>query len=155
MGMRRNRLIRFFVVLTAVVLLFSCCTALAAKKNRNRSNESAAALQAAQELADYIFEHGELPDGFIRKKDAHALGWDSSYNHVSDVAPDMSIGGDYYGNYEERLPVVRGRKYYEADCYYRGGRRNAYRIIYSNDGHVWFTEDHYNTFVELFPSKEE
>ena len=43
---------------------------------------------------------------------------------------------------------------YEADCYYDGGPRNEYRIIYSNDGHVWYTEDHYNTFLELFPSKE-
>ena len=49
---------------------------------------------------------------------------------------------------------AKGRKYYEADCYYFGGDRNEYRIIYSTDGHVWYTEDHYNTFIELFPSKE-
>ena len=57
--------------------------------------------------------------------------------------------------YEKQLPVVQGRKYYEADCYYFGGDRNEYRIIYSNDGHVWFTGDHYQTFTELFPSKTE
>ena len=86
------------------------------------------------------------------KKEAQALGWDSSYNYVSDVAPGKSIGGDYFGNYERKLPAVKGRKYYEADCFYQGGKRNAYRIIYSNDGHVWYTGDHYETFMELFPS---
>ena len=106
-----------------------------------------------QEIADYIFEHGELPDNFITKKEAQELGWDSRFNYVSDVAPGKSIGGDYFGNYEGKLPRVKGRKYYEADCHYTGGRRNAFRIIYSNDGHVWYTEDHYNTFTELSPTK--
>ena len=105
-----------------------------------------------QSIADYLFAHGELPDNFITKKEARALGWDSSRNYVSDVAPGMSIGGDRFGNYEESLPVVKGRQYYEADCWYTGGRRNAYRIIYSDDGHVWYTEDHYQTFTELFPT---
>lgn len=105
-----------------------------------------------QSIADYLFAHGELPDNFITKKEARALGWDSSRNYVSDVAPGMSIGGDRFGNYEESLPVVKGRQYYEADCWYTAGRRNAYRIIYSDDGHVWYTEDHYQTFTELFPT---
>lgn len=106
-----------------------------------------------QRIADYLFEHGELPENFITKKEAQELGWDSRYNYVSDVAPGMSIGGDYFGNYEGKLPRVKGRKYYEADCWYTEGKRNAYRIIYSSDGHVWYTEDHYNTFTELFPSE--
>ena len=106
-----------------------------------------------QAIADYLFEHGKLPENFITKEEAQDLGWDSSYNYVSDVAPGMSIGGDYFGNYEGKLPKVKGRKYYECDCYYTGGKRNAYRIIYSNDGHVWYTEDHYNTFTEMSPSE--
>ena len=105
-----------------------------------------------QSIADYLFAHGELPDNFLTKQEARELGWDSSRNYVSDVAPGMSIGGDRFGNYEGRLPEVKGRKYYEADCWYTGGKRNAYRIIYSNDGHVWYTEDHYQTFTELFPT---
>ena len=108
-----------------------------------------------QAIADYIFIHGELPDNFITKKVAQALGWDSSRNYVSDVAPGKSIGGDRFGNYEQRLPQVKGRKYFEADCYYTKGKRRAERIVYSNDGHVWYTEDHYVTFTELFPSPEE
>ncbi len=107
-----------------------------------------------QSIADYLFAHGELPDNFITKAEAKALGWDSSYNYVSDVAPGKSIGGDYFGNYEQLLPVKKGRKYYECDCWYVSGRRNAYRIIYSNDGLVFYTEDHYQTFTEMHPWTE-
>ena len=167
----RNKLIRLFVLLVAAVLLMSGCTASASGKNKKNKatptpmvtpeatvtpevTVTPGPMDAAQELADYIFEHGELPENYIRKKDAEAQGWKTTYRYVSDLGPGITIGGDYFGNYEQKLPVVKGRKYYEADCYYEGGPRNEYRIIFSNDGHVWFTGDHYNTFTELFPSKE-
>ena len=106
-----------------------------------------------QSIADYLFAHDmTLPENFITKKEAQALGWDSRVNYVSDVAPGKSIGGDYFGNYEEKLPTGKGIQYHEADCWYTKGKRNAYRVIYSTDGRVWYTEDHYNTFEELFPS---
>ena len=105
-----------------------------------------------QSIADYLFAHGELPDNFITKKEARALGWGSAFRYVSDAAPGKSIGGDYFSNYERILPVAKGLTYREADCRYTGGPRNAYRIIWSSDGRVWYTEDHYNTFTELFPS---
>ena len=156
--MKRNRLVAVFVLLVAAVMLLTGCAANASGNNNQKyTKQEAAASEAmdeAQRIADYIFENGKLPDNFIRKQEAERLGWDSRYNYVSDVAPGKSIGGDRFGNYEERLPVVQGRKYYEADCYYRGGRRNAYRIIYSSDGHVWYTGDHYETFVELFPTQQ-
>ena len=157
--MRRNRLVAVFVLLLAAVMLLTGCAASASgNKNQNTAKPEVTAvprpMDEAQRIADYIFEYGRLPDCFIRKQEAERLGWDSRFNYVSDVAPGKSIGGDRFGNYEERLPVVPGRKYYEADCYYNSGKRNAYRIIYSNDGHVWFTGDHYETFTELFPSKE-
>ena len=107
-----------------------------------------------QAIADYLFEYGGLPDNFITKAEARALGWDSSRNYVSDVAPGKSIGGDRFGNYEGILPRVKGRTYYEADCFYVKGKRTAERIVYSSDGHVWYTEDHYTTFTELFPSED-
>ena len=154
--MRRNRLVAVFVLLLAAVMLLTGYAASASgNKNQNTAKQGAAseAMDEAQRIADYIFEYGQLPDNFIRKQEAERLGWDSRYNYISDVAPGKSIGGDRFGNYEERLPVVPGRKYYEADCWYKGGKRNAYRIIYSNDGHVWYTEDHYKTFVELFPTQ--
>ena len=153
--MRRNKFLAVIVILLAAVMLLTGCAASASgNKNQNTAKQGAAseAMDEAQRIADYIFEYGQLPDNFIRKQEAERLGWDSRFNYVSDVAPGKSIGGDRFGNYEERLPVVQGRKYYEADCYYRGGKRNAYRIIYSSDRHVWFTGDHYETFVELFPT---
>ena len=106
-----------------------------------------------QSIADYLFSHGELPENFITKKEARALGWDPNNRvNLSDVAPGMSIGGDFFGNYEGILPVEKGVEYHEADCWYTGGKRSAYRIIYSNQGRVWYTEDHYQTFTELFPT---
>ena len=105
-----------------------------------------------QAIADYIFAHGELPDNFITKEEAQALGWDSTRNYVSDVAPGKSIGGDRFGNYEGQLPRKKGRTFRECDCNYTKGKRNGERIVYSNDGHVWYTSDHYETFTELFPS---
>lgn len=106
-----------------------------------------------QAIADYLFEHGELPDNFITKKEAQALGWDSSRNYVSDVAPGKSIGGDWFGNYQGKLPRAKGRIFRECDCNYVKGRRKDDRIVWSSDGRVWFTDDHYETFTELFPSK--
>ena len=113
---------------------------------------SGEAIIAPQAIADYIFAHGELPDNFITKKEAQNLGWDSSYNYVGDVAPGKSIGGDRFGNYEGLLPSKKGRTWYEADCYYEGKKRNAHRILYSNDGLVYYTDDHYESFTQMFPS---
>ena len=161
---KRNKLIALFVILLAAVLLLITAPETAKREENTAApaatetpvskitEEEPGPLDEAQRIADYIFEHGELPDNFLTKKEAQALGWQNGYRYVSDAAPGMSIGGDYFGNYEKQLPVVKGRKYYEADCFYQGGPRNEYRIIYSNDGHVWYTEDHYNTFTELFPT---
>lgn len=105
-----------------------------------------------QAIADYLFEHGELPDNFITKREAQDLGWDSRRNYVSDVAPGKSIGGDTFGNYEGLLPKAKGRKYHECDCNYTTGPRGAERIVYSTDGLVFYTADHYETFVAMEPS---
>lgn len=115
--------------------------------------DDAGPLTDPQGIADYIFVHGRLPDNFITKDEAAKLGWDASDNYVSDAAPGMSIGGDRFGNYEGLLPTKKGRIYYEADCNYTGGRRNAERIVFSNDGLVFYTADHYESFVEMKPSR--
>lgn len=110
------------------------------------------AITAPQDIADYIFAHGTLPDNFLTKSEARQLGWDSSQNYVSDVAPGYSIGGDRFGNYEGLLPDASGRKWYEADANYTAGPRGAERILYSSDGLVYYTSDHYQTFTEMHPS---
>lgn len=110
------------------------------------------AITAPQDIADYIFAHGTLPDNFLTKSEARQLGWDSSKNYVSDVTPGYSIGGDKFGNYEGLLPDASGRKWYEADANYTAGPRGAERILYSSDGLVYYTSDHYQTFTEMHPS---
>jgi len=117
------------------------------------SNDQDAAITAPQAIADYIFEHGKLPGNFSTKKEAQELGWDSSKNDVSDVAPGKSIGGDRFGNYKGLLPDAKGRTWYEADANYAGGNRGAERIVFSNDGLVYYTSDHYESFTEMKPSK--
>ncbi len=123
------------------------------EKAKEKETKVSGPIIEPQDIADYIFEHGELPDNFITKKEAQKLGWDSSWNYVSDVAPGKSIGGDRFGNYEGLLPTKKGRQWYEADCYYKKGKRNAHRILYSNDGLVYYTDDHYESFTQMFPSK--
>lgn len=102
-----------------------------------------------EEVAGYIHKYGKLPDNFITKSEAKSLGWDSKKGNLWDVAPGKSIGGDRYSNYEETLPVKNGIKYFECDINYSGGHRGAERIVYSSDGHVYYTNDHYETFSEV------
>ena len=105
-----------------------------------------------QALVNYLDAHdGQLPDNFLTKAEAQALGWDSSKNYLSDVAPGKSIGGDRFGNYEGLLPAESGRTYKEADCYYEKGPRNANRLVFSSDGLYFYTGDHYETFQEMHP----
>ena len=106
-------------------------------------------------VAAYLRAFKELPPNYITKKEAQALGWESSLGNLWEVAPGKSIGGDRFGNYEGLLPTAKGRQYYECDidydldrARYRGGR-NGKRIIFSSDGLIFYTEDHYNTFEDI------
>ncbi len=102
-----------------------------------------------EHVAAYLREFGELPPNYITKKEAQALGWVSSLGNLWEVAPGMSIGGDRFGNYEGQLPTEKGRKYFECDIDFDGTFRNAKRIIFSSDGLIFYTEDHYKTFEEI------
>ncbi len=106
------------------------------------------------ELAAYIHEYGHLPDNFITKKEAKELGWSNKKGNLWDVAYGYSIGGDYYSNYEGTLPEAPGREYYECDVDYNGGFRNAKRIVFSNDGLIFYTGDHYETFELLYGEEQ-
>ena len=90
------------------------------------------------------------PD-YITKKEAQKLGWDNKKGNLWEVAPGKSIGGSHFGNYEKLLPEKKGRKYYECDINYEGEYRGAERIIYSDDGLIFYTGDHYKTFEQLYP----
>ena len=102
------------------------------------------------EVAAYIHAYGHLPPNYITKKEAENLGWVSNKGNLWNVAPGKSIGGSKFGNYEGNLPEAKGRKYYECDIDYEGGYRGAKRIVFSNDGLIFYTEDHYETFEQLY-----
>lgn len=105
-------------------------------------------------VAAYIHAYGKLPSNYIKKKEAEALGWDSRKGNLWDVAPGKAIGGDAFGNREKRLPTKDGRVYYECDVNYEGGFRGADRLVYSNDGLIYYTEDHYESFTLLYGEPE-
>ena len=102
-----------------------------------------------EEVAEYIHQYGHLPDNFITKKEAQALGWEGG--SLEPYAPGMCIGGSRFGNYEGLLPEAEGRTYTECDIDTLGSdRRGAKRIVFSNDGLIYYTEDHYETFELLY-----
>ena len=105
-------------------------------------------------MALYIHQYGCLPGNYITKKQAQALGWVSKEGNLWEVAPGKSIGGDRFGNYEGNLPETEGRQYYECDIDFDGTYRNAKRILYSNDGLIFYTDDHYETFTQLYGEEE-
>jgi guanyl-specific ribonuclease Sa len=103
-----------------------------------------------ERVALYIHTYGRLPDNYITKAEAQKLGWDNTKGNLRKVAPGKSIGGDRFGNYEGQLPKASKRKYFECDIDYKSGKRNAKRIVFSNDGLIFYTDDHYKTFQQLY-----
>lgn len=100
-------------------------------------------------VALYLHLFGELPPHFITKKEAQKLGW--SGGEIEDFRTGAAIGGDYFGNYEGLLPKRKGRTYYECDIGTVGKKsRGAKRIIFSNDGLIYYTDDHYESFTLLY-----
>ena len=99
------------------------------------------------EVALYLHLYGHLPGNFITKKQAQSLGW--SGGSLESYAPGKCIGGDRFGNYEGLLPA--NRSYHECDINTLGAKsRGAERIVYSDDGLIYYTADHYNTFTLLY-----
>lgn len=102
-----------------------------------------------EDVAAYIHTYGHLPNNFITKKEAEKLGW--SGGSLEPYAPGKCIGGSRFGNYEGILPEKKGRTYTECDIDTLGAsKRGAKRIVFSNDGLIYYTGDHYETFELLY-----
>ncbi len=100
-----------------------------------------------EDVALYLHTYGRLPSNFMTKNEARALGWEGG--SLEPYAPGMCIGGDRFGNYEELLPT--DRTYYECDIDTLGASsRGAKRIVFSADGLIYYTEDHYESFELLY-----
>lgn len=102
-----------------------------------------------EDVALYIHLYGHLPANFITKKEAEKLGWPGG--SLEPYAPSKCIGGSRFGNYEGILPEASGRTYTECDIDTLGAsKRGAKRIVFSNDGLIYYTGDHYKTFELLY-----
>ncbi|HAB95207.1 MAG TPA: ribonuclease [Lachnospiraceae bacterium] len=99
-----------------------------------------------EDVALYIHTYGKLPSNFITKKEAEKLGWTGG--SLEPYAPGKCIGGNHFGNYEGLLP---DGNYKECDIDTLGKKkRGAKRLIYSDDGRIYYTEDHYESFTQLY-----
>ena len=99
-----------------------------------------------EDVALYIHTYGKLPSNFITKKQAEKLGWPGG--SLEPYAPGKCIGGNYFGNYEGILP---DGEYRECDIDTLGKKsRGAKRLIYSDDGRIYYTSDHYKSFTQLY-----
>lgn len=125
-------------------------TTVTETKAEKLSVEKDGSYTTPEDVAEYIHTFGTLPKNFITKSEAKALGWDNKKGNLWDVAEGKSIGGDYFGNYEGLLPEKKGREYTECDVNYEGGYRGSERIVFSNDGLIYYTNDHYKTFTQLY-----
>lgn len=100
-----------------------------------------------EEVALYLYTYEKLPGNYLTKAEAkETLGWSGG-----GLPDGYAIGGDKFGNREGLLPKENGRQYYECDIDTNGkGSRGVKRIVFSNDGLIYYTEDHYASFTLLY-----
>ena len=103
----------------------------------------------AEDVCAYLIAYGHLPPNFITKSEARAAGWEGG--SLERFCPGKCIGGDRFGNREGLLPSAPGRIWTECDLNTLGARsRGAERLVFSNDGLIYYTGDHYESFTLLY-----
>lgn len=148
----KNRAVVIIIVIALFLLNFF-------NKKGNRANTqiqptaaSVSNTQNIEHLTDeslvvpYVKEHHRLPPCYLTKNEARKLGWDPQQGNLCDVLPGRAIGGDRFSNREHALPDAPGRKWFEADINFDCGRRGADRLLFSSDGLMYVTKNHYQTF---------
>lgn len=113
-------------------------------EDRNSNYSEIDKLTEEEVVIDYVKKNGELPHYYITKSEARNQGWVPSKGNLCEVLPGRAIGGDRFSNREKTLP--KGDQYFEADVNYNCGNRNADRIVFTKNGDVWLTHDHYKSF---------
>ena len=102
-----------------------------------------------EDVSLYLLQYGHLPENFITKNEARKLGWEGG--SLKEFAPGKCIGGDRFGNREGLLPAAKGRTWTECDIGTLGkSSRGAKRLLFSNDGLIYYTDDHYESFTLLY-----
>lgn len=173
--MKRTKLISILLALALLAGLISGCTAqeteraldAAAEVVRSLTEEDAPTADAPQTAPDaesiaedgsytakddvalYIHSYGRLPANFVTKREAQQAGWNGG--SLEKYLPGMCIGGDRFGNREGLLPEAEGRVWTECDINTMGAKsRGAERLVFSNDGLIYYTDDHYESFQQLY-----
>lgn len=107
------------------------------------------ATKDGQNGADWYLKYfNQLPNYYIDRLSLMALGWNYG-DKPSKYAPGKMFTNGIYKNKNRHLPDKTGRIWYEADINYTPGKRNKHRILWSNDGLIFVTYDHYVTFYEI------
>lgn len=153
-----KKLLSLLLILAITLSLFGCAVGPIVEEPNVDVNEPT--IQEAitedgiytspEEVGEYIHIYEKLPSNYLTKKQAMDLGWESSKGNLWDVTDKGIIGGDKFGNREGLLPKEKGRTWYECDVNYEGGYRGGERIVYSNDGLIFYTNDHYKSFEQLY-----
>lgn len=146
------------LILVAVLALgmTACSRGVSQTSSGSSSDASASSVvedgtyTSKDEVALYIHTYGHLPSNFISKTKAKKAGWESSEGNLDEVCPGKSIGGSTFYNDDGLLPDADGRTWKECDINYTGGFRGSERIVFSNDGLIYYTNDHYQTFEQLY-----
>ncbi len=178
--MKLKRILALFLILLMVISCAACSKKEASQNDNTNSEESASettpsenkeeedqtpsgqeetALEekgvysSKEEVALYIHLYNHLPSNYITKKEAQSLGWNGG--SLEPYAPGKCIGGDRFGNYEGLLPEKKGRTYTECDIDTLGAKnRGGKRIVFSNDGLIYYTGDHYESFILLYGEED-
>lgn len=142
----------FLMILSSILLFVGGCSGALETTSGPSSVElldEKGSYTTKEDVALYIYTYGKLPENFITKKEAKKLGWEGG--SLEPYAPGMAIGGDRFGNYEGLLPEEDGVSYTECDIDTVGAKsRGAKRIVFSNTGNIYYTEDHYESFEQLY-----
>jgi len=101
----------------------------------------------------WLKNRGRLPEYYIASRELELLGWKWGESPVK-YAPGKMVTMGVYDNKNGHLPQSPGRIWYEADINYYAGRRNKHRLLWSNDGLMFVTYDHYVTFYEIKGGKQ-
>lgn len=148
---KRNAVVFAFLLLIGCTNLSVDTEATISKEELEISEDTTCDDQEC--VAYYLYSYDHLPSNYMTKKDARTYGWEGGA--LCQVVEGMCIGGDLFGNYDEQLPEADDRAYYECDIDTLGKKsRGSKRIIYSDDGLIYYTDDHYETYTLLYGEEE-
>ncbi|MBY4890744.1 hemagglutinin repeat-containing protein [Pantoea sp. DY-15] len=108
--------------------------------------------ESANEVVDSLRNTGKLPDIYVNKAQAIQNGWKAG-KALNNTSPGKQIGGDIFDNSNDLLPSSSGRIWREADIGLDNtmSRSNqaGTRLLYSDDGLLYITTDHYKTATSI------